>query len=266
MPEPDTDLAPLWVPLLRRLNDATPTWGVWKNVDRALAGHGDVDTAAPERDWPACIDAFTSWMTSQGHGPVVVCTHPPKTLFLLALTPDRRSFAELDVLARKYFRGATMFRAEDMLPLYLDDARGFRRARDGAEGLIVLVQNGARWGGEPNREVLRSRPVADLLAKDPEGVEAAARAFGFPARAVRDLADAVIGGAWDRDAMRAIERSAMLRAPLEPAILARRIRFKLWSRQRCPVIDTIFHHDRAIDDPDAWLARVRRGHRVIGDA
>jgi hypothetical protein len=38
-----------WLPLLRRLTEVSESWAVWKNVDRALVGQGDVDSIAIAR-------------------------------------------------------------------------------------------------------------------------------------------------------------------------------------------------------------------------
>ena len=41
---------PPWLPLLRRLTELSPAWGVWKNADRAIAGYGDIDSiSSPSR-------------------------------------------------------------------------------------------------------------------------------------------------------------------------------------------------------------------------
>ena len=41
----------LWLSLLRRLTAASATWLVWKNVESALTGQGDIDSAAAPADW-----------------------------------------------------------------------------------------------------------------------------------------------------------------------------------------------------------------------
>lgn len=253
-----------WLPLLRRLGDEVPSWGVWKNVDRALAGSGDVDSAAPRRDWPAITSAFTSWAGEHGLGPVISCTHPPHALFLLAVDTPRATFEELDVLARKYFRGSTLFHAEDLIPLYEIDERGFRRVRAGAEGLILLLQNGTKWGGRPDPAGLAKRPIAELVSRDPEGVREAARAFRLPPEAAADATDAVAGDDWDRRAVLALERASIRKALAEPGIIARRAWFRGVSKRACPVLASIFRADRRIDgDVGAWVAGVRASHPVI---
>jgi hypothetical protein len=263
---PSRDRTALWLPLLRRLTEVSPRWVVWKNADAALAGHGDVDAAAPIADWEAMVREFRTWASEHGLGPVIECRHPPRTMFLLAVDRDRRELVELDVLARKYFRGWTLFRAEDLPPLAVEDPRGFRVLRPGAQALIQLAGN-LRWGGRPDGPGLRRRGMAELFALDPDGALRAAAAFGLPSRTVARAAEAVAAGRGGRGALLALEGTALARAVADPGILARRIRFRLWTKRRCPALRAVFEADRMLPpDVDTWLAGVRRTHRVHPDA
>jgi hypothetical protein len=249
--------------LVRQLSVEFPRWVIWKNADAAFAGSGDIDSTAPMADWTRILDRFRAWAAQAPLDPVVVCTHPPRTMFLLAVDREEGTFAELDVLARKYFRGWTLFTAEDLLPLTRMDARGFRVVRPGGQGLILLLFNGARWGGRSDSAGQKVRHVPELLAEDRQGVQKAAQQFGLPLRSVRRLADSVVAGSWDRRAMLEIERSAILRAFTEPNILARRIRFKLIVKRACPVLRSVFFDDRRIPgDVDGWISDVGQTHAV----
>jgi hypothetical protein len=264
--QPHQDLSGLWLPLVRRLTYTCPSWVVWKNADAAFAGSGDVDSAAPMREWGLVAGEFRAWSSEVGLGPVVVCMHPPRTMFLLSVDRERATFAELDVLARKYFRGWTLFSAEDLLPLAQVDDRGFRVIRPGAQALILLLTNGARWGGRRDQKGMSRRRIPQLLAEDLQGALMAAGLMKLPVEAVRRLADAVVGGSWDRRAMLRIEASAVARSFTEPGILAQRVRFKLLSKQRCPVLKSIFYDDRRIPGGvDQWLEEVARTHTVYWD-
>ena len=261
-----TATVPRWSDLTRRLTEALPEWVVWKNADAAFAGSGDVDSAAPRALWGPTLSEFRTWAGNNQLGPVVVCTHPPHTMFLIAVDRAAGTFWELDVSARKYFRGSTLFRAEDLPPLSEMDARGFRRLTLGAEGLILLLGNGIRWGGQPNPAGLAKRHVAAKLSEDRQGATAAAQAFGLSRRDVEALARALLGGTWDQRAARRIERGALVRSIREPSILGARIRFRAWTKRRCPVLNAVFYRDRQVVHPDAWLAQVRRSHPVHEDA
>src|SRR5438093_5925107 len=219
------DRTDLWLALVRRLTEVCPKWTIWKNADAAFNGLGDIDSAAPMEDWETIVLEFRRWAASRALGPVIECRHPPKTMFLL--TPDRSTstLLELDVLGRKYFRGWTLFRAEDLANLSEIDVRGFRRLRPGSQGLILLLGNGLKWGGRPDLESLRKRHVRELLEQDPEGAREAAWAFRLPRRAVASAVRSLLAGEWAVGPMWRIEASAAMRAFGEPAILAKRARF-----------------------------------------
>ncbi len=259
-----TDLSALWIPLLQRLTQVHPGWGIWKNADAALAGSGDIDSSAPAHAWDLIVSEFRGWAPSNGVGPVTACRHVPGVLFILGLDRRHSSFVELDVNARKYFRGWTLFRSEDLAPLMEMDVRGFRRLRPGAEGIMLLLGNGARWGGRPNPEGLRRKRIAEILLRDPEGVRLTASClFGDVQGALVRAAEHVASGGWDRRSMLRVEAWALAHAVAEPKIVVGR----LWSRpikKICPVLKTIFTHNRRVPaDLDSWLDRVRRAHPVF---
>jgi hypothetical protein len=257
-----TDLSMQWLPLLRRLTDASPRWGIWKNVDSALNGSGDIDSTAPAEDWDMIEKEFVSWALSNGFGPAASCRHVPGVLFLVAVDRSTRALYELDVNARKYFRGWTMFRPDDLAAVMEMDPRGFRRVRAGAEAMILLVQNGTKWGGRVNPEGLAAKGVIARLAADPQGVEDAARLFGPARGAAAGAASEVAQGGWDRRAMMAVEARSVAGAIAQPHITATRI----WSRYvktRCPILRVIFQDDRRVpDDVDGWMAQVAKHHPV----
>lgn len=265
MPHPSTspparDREAFWLPLLRRLTEISPTWVVWKNVDSALHGYGDVDSAAPRDDWPRLADEFSSWALSFGLGPVVLCPHAPNLLHLVALC-DNEPFFELDLVGRKVFLGSTLFLPDDLRSLTEMDQRGFRRVRSGAEGLIKLVGNGALRNGLPNRQGLSSKRIPQLLASDPDGVRLAAQLFGPGEQSINRLATAVVRGAWDRPAMLSLEAWCLLRAVKEPRSVAARLRFRR-ARLSCPVLRAVFSGRAVPGDVDRWLADVGSTHEI----
>jgi hypothetical protein len=142
------------------------------------------------------------------------------------------------------------------------DERGFRRVTRSMEGVILLVQNGLRWGGRPNHAGMSKRRIAGLLAEDPDGVRRAAALFGGARPVLVAGAEAVARGRWNRKAMLLVEAWAVLHAVAAPWILLGR----LWSRpvkRRCPLLRTIFREDRRFpDDVEDWLQQVCRTHPV----
>lgn len=254
---------PDWLPLLRQLTEASPRWLSWKNVESALTGVGDIDSIAPRADWDLVTSAFRRWAAEYRLEPVVICPHAPFLLHLIALGGARPEFYELDVNRRKVFLGSTLFRPPDLLPLSVIDERGFRRLRPGVEGLLKLVQNGARRDGRPNEAGLQAKKIAQLLREDPEGVRAGARLFGPAARSVLRASDALVAGSWDRRAVLVTEAWSLVRAAGEPDAVLARVRFRI-NRRRCPVLHAVVRGGRRVPgDPDRWLHEVAKHHRVF---
>ena len=64
------ELSGLWVPLLNRLTETLPDWGLWKNADAALSGEGDFDSMAPATRWDQITREFAEWAIAHGFSPV----------------------------------------------------------------------------------------------------------------------------------------------------------------------------------------------------
>jgi len=258
-----TDLSALWLPLLQRLTEVCSNWGIWKNADACFSGSGDMDSAAPEKDWDVVVSEFRRWAVKKDLGPVTACRHVQGVLFILALNRRNSEFVELDVNAKKYFRGWTMFRSENLAPLMELDPRGFRRLRPGAEGIMLLLGNGTKWGGRPNPEGLQRKRIPETLRRDPEGVKAtAACLFGPAANALVRVAERAAIGQWDHRNMLEVEAWALANALIEPRVALSRIKAKRIKRM-CPVLRTIFSENRRRPiDLDSWLNRVHKEHPV----
>lgn len=258
------DRTELWLGLLRRLTNEHPDWATWKNVDSAMAGTGDIDSLAPPGSWSGIQATFVDWASEMGFGPVVSCPHILMGPHLVTFEPGADYILQLDVKERATFRGSTLIDVDMLRPLTVLDPRGFRRVRSGADGIIRLCSNGIRPGGEADLEAIRVKRVRELLADDPDGVEAMARHFG-PVRG--DLlagVRAVVDGGWDRRAMRRVELWALVRSVAEPRTVARRIWFARVWKHRCPVVRMIREDARRVPrDVDAWLDVVRTNHDVI---
>jgi hypothetical protein len=251
----------VWMPLIQRLTEVAPQWAVWKNVDSALTGSGDIDSLAPPSYWPVIETEFRRWAASQGLGPAIACPHIPGGLNLVALERGSGFLFEVGVKERKAFRGSTLFHWADLIPFVEMDARGFRRIRPGAEGVLKLVLNGMRPGGGANWADLQAKNVVALLEADPVGASEAAELFGRGAGQIRRAVSAVTAGRWDRRAALAIEVRALARAVARPGLAAKRIRFKLAGTHSCPVVSALLGHARHVpSDVDAWLREVEQTH------
>ncbi len=265
-----TDRSAHWLPLLRRLTELSPDWIVWKNADRALGEDGDVDSVAPRPLWPAVEDLFRGWASDNALGPVGVCRHFANVPIFVAVPPGEPTLLELDVRTGKVWRGASLFTLEDLRPLAEIDPRGFRRVRPGAEGLFKLLLNGVRGTGGPDWPALREKRVAELLRADPEGARLAAGLLGWASGPAIRAAERVAAGGWDRPAMTGVMAWALAGAGRDPGVFAQRVRFRAELSKtvaRCPLLTTIWYHDRRIPaDRAEWLSRVAAAHREVGAA
>jgi hypothetical protein len=254
-----------WLPLLQRITIAIPSWLSWKNVESALSGTGDIDSVVPGDAWDSVTLEFRRWASEYGLGPVIECPHAPFLRHLVALSPTRPEFYELDLNRRKIYLGSTLFRPADLLPLTITDERGFRRLRPGAEGLLKLIQNGALHDGRPNEAALRTKSIRELISQDPEGARACARQFGKARGEVLRASDALVAGSWDRRAIAMVNAWCLLRAVAEPRSVLARIRFRI-NRRSCPVLKAVFEGQRRIPpDRDRWLAAVASNHIIYQD-
>lgn len=257
------DTTSRWLPLLRRLTEASEDWAVWKNAEAGLTGAGDVDFLAVRAEWPRLQEEFVRSALQEGAGPVLACRHLPGALLLVALD-SADPWLQLDVRDRITFRGSTIFRASEAADLLRLDERGFRRLRPGSEGLVKLAASGIAVGGRPKPAGLRKERVLELLEEDPEGAVLAAHLFGRAGQALLRGAHAAGRGGWDRRAMAIVEARAAARSVIEPRVAAG----QAWVRRvkaTCPVLRTGIRNRRRIDgDPERWLKMAAPGHEVFG--
>lgn len=258
-----TAAIPPWLPLLQRLSQISPRWAVWKNADLALEGEGDIDSVAPQRDWPQIAREYRSWAAEHDLGPVFACQHIPIGVEFIAVPAGAETFVELGAKARRIFRGSTMYTAEDFIPLMRMDPRGFRGLRPGAEGLFKLLLGGFGWGGRPRWKQLVAKNVPDLLREDPVGVRDAARLLGVARGPAMAVAEAAARGDWDRRAALLVEARSILKSAVEPDVLARKLHYQIAVKGRCPVLHVLFkNHRRIPDDRERWLRDVAVEHEI----
>jgi hypothetical protein len=257
-----TDAAALWLPLLRQLTDACPGWLVWKNADEALAGKGDIDSAATPAEVPQVSAVFASWAGSIGAEGVFVCRHiPGKHLLFAALDTPEPRLLELDVMMVQPFRAAPLVTADVLPPLSIIDPRGFRRLRPGAEALLLAVLNGIGTGGRPNSQAIQAKSLPSRLAGDPEGVEGlCARLPGRRARLVRRVAHAVALGGWDRRAAVGLEMLSIVAATMRPAWSWNRIKGRVKGGRVCTLTAAAMDGRTIRGDFQLFLERAQREH------
>ncbi len=251
--------------LARRLSMAAPSWGIWKNMASALSGSGDIDSVALPADIGSVEDAFVGWAVEQDLRPVFRCDHAGNLMrVIVAVDRNRTSIVELDLTLRKTYRGSTLFRAAEVVPLLEDDLLGFRRVRRGVEGVLLLFHNGIRRGGRANPRALADRKIVELLAADPEGVRLGAALFEPAAGAVRRAVAALLAGRWDRPAVMTVELAFLLRAALSPVGVAQRVWFRSVMKRTCPIIRVAYAPGRRLPgDVDDWVSKAMAIHERL---
>ncbi len=249
--------------LLRRLGEEFPEWGVWKNIDRMLAGSGDIDSLGRRSSWNEMDRTYRDWAFSNGFTGVVRCEHVPGVLILMAVSGEQPTMSELDVCDECYWRGSRLFTATDVESMMIPDRRGFRMLRPGAQGLFLLLLSGLRRGGRVDRHAIQEKEMRELLSADPEGVLDAARALGHAADDAVRLAHTVLRNGWDRRTAISLEARAITKALVEPVGLIARLGFRIGPFRTCPIIKATRDGRATPKDVDAWLSAANKSHVVV---
>jgi hypothetical protein len=249
--------------LVRALSAAAPSFALLWAADVSVDGSGDLDAAATRADWGAVWQVHKKWALDGQARAVVSCAHVPGLLMMAAIFPGVESFSELDVSDEIFFRARTLFNAEQIATLAIDDRRGFRRVRPGAEGVIVFLMKSLRRGGRPDRGVLGGRGVYEMLDSDPEGARMAIELLGRPGRHLAHAIETVRAGESGRADLLRVEASALVGALRSPKTVARRAWFRARRRGPCPVAAALEGSRRVPSDVDAWLLAVADRHPVI---
>jgi hypothetical protein len=258
-PEGSPGSRPPWLPLLRRLTEVSPGWGVWKNADRAITVSGDIDSISPPADRSVLLREFFVWASANEMGPLFVCGHLPGSVLAIAVR-DRRELVELQLCEQAIFRGATLFTARELRGLMIKDPRGFRRLRSGSEGLLLLFFNAMKRGGRPSFRDEKAQRVLGLMRGDPEGMEAASSLFGPVQGSARRLAAAALDGDWERGSAAMVEMWAVTEALKDPRLLAARAVFRIGGDRYCPLLSVLRRGRVLHGDVDTWLLRIGRRH------
>ncbi|MFN2490070.1 MAG: hypothetical protein ABR529_10090 [Actinomycetota bacterium] len=261
----ELDRSALWLDLMRRVTQSCPRAAVHGHVAEGFAGEGDVDLLVPESEWAVLEREFDAWARRSLLGPVVACRHRAGVLILVALADEGAPFFELEARARRFFKGSTLYVAQDFGPVLETAPDGYRRVRAGAAGLLKLVPNGLARGGGLKWKGAKAERVGRLLAEDPDGVRVAAELFALPRGPLVAAADSMAHGGWDRRAVLVLQASAAARGVLELPTLVARARARLGPGGRCLVLETIGKHKRRVPgDRREWLRRAAVDHRVDG--
>lgn len=259
------DLESVWLGLLRDVAEESPSWVIYKNLDSALYGVGDVDAAASPAEWPRIQQVVSAYARRLDLGAVRACNHIPGGVNLIVVPSDAETVLEIGIKEYKAFRGSALFTWDVLQPFAVSDPRGFRLVRPGVEGFLKLLLNGMLRGGRPNWQGIRDKHVIEDLRKDPEGAAAAVMLVSRLSRpAARTLVSDAVSGRWNRLAAIAIESVAIGQAVIHPGTAVDRLSFRYGSSRDCPIVRVLLDGKRRIpNNRGLWLEEIDETHGEI---
>jgi hypothetical protein len=260
------------IAFLRELTGRHAHLLVWKHLDRALLGRGDVDAAAPAEDTDAiAADAVGIAPGTLDATHVIACNHVADKRLHFFVQPHRLpELFEFDMCTQPSRGLAPWADPRAMVPLSVVQDNGIRRLRPGAEAVVSLVYHGLSQRGRDRLTNDEREIVHDGLRSDLSGAEEACRTLPpRPARQpLRNLIAEVSKGSWDANEARRAFRGFVISGPAHPRFTLRRVlyRARLAGGGECLMSDLARHHDRKV--PVSGLTELlsaarASGHRVI---
>ena len=240
--------------VVRRLTAAAPSWTVWKNADAAVAGVGDVDAVASTDEWPVLAAEHRRWAVDTGAEATFECRHQPGVLLLVAVDAHSPRLSQLDISSHVFVHGAPLVDARALGPAVLNDPRGFRRLRPGAEALLRVAQSAGNEGAV-------DAELRELLATDLIGRETAGALMGRAGAAALSVAADILDGGRSRRAEAQLRGWCLWTAARRPLLPARRVYAGLLAMRSCPLIAALRAGRRVPESREAWLDGVARSHR-----
>lgn len=259
------------VAFLNELTSRHEHFLVWKHLDRALQGRGDIDAAAPEGEVPAiAADAVSIAADTLGASHVIHCDHVADKRLQFFIQPERLpQLFEFDVCMQPSRGFAPWADPPNMAPLAVVGVQGIRHLRSGAEAVVSLVYHGISWQGQDNLAGDERQIVQKGLADDLEGAYAACRTL--PPRPARSpllvLVESLCRGTWSRRYAQHAFGGFVLGGLARPAFTARRgmYRARLAGGRECLMSRLARSHNRRVPTGgvDALLDAARAsGHEV----
>ena len=257
--------------LLRELTERHPGFVVWKHLDRALLGRGDVDAAAP-LDQAAAVTsdavALAKDLLLATH--VVSCGHVQDKRLQFFVRPDTwPQLFELDVCVQPSRGLAPWAGPAQMLLVATVSEDGIRRLRPGAEALVALVYAGLSPRGIDLLPADERPTVRFGLETDLPGVRTAIDLLApVPARGpLHALVTQLDHQRWDAAAARRAFLGFVVSALAHPVYARRRLSFRigLARGRECLMSDLARHDARQVRhyDLDGFLRAAGDGGHAI---
>jgi len=255
-----SELESPWIDLLRQLDPLSPSMGVWKNSDEALAGNGDVDYFAPRSTWPAIVSSFRAWAGSHGFEYLPPCRHRPGALYLIAVHRERHRLMQLDVRESFVLAGSEILYSGDLDSLVDANGHGFSQLRPGAEATLKLLSKCIDRRGRVRQECPELESVSHGVGVDLAGARQMASLLRHGRTAADRLIVSIAAGHPDEAAARSLVRSSRIAAGLDPRTSGRLVAYRL-RRRSCPTLAWILSHGQRLPPRlDPWIGDVRRVH------
>ena len=219
------------VNFLREMTVRHPSLLVWKHLERALQGQGDVDAAAPIDRIDAIradINAIARNTLAATH--VILCDHVADKNLHFFVQPDRLpQLFEFDVCSQPSRGLAPWASPRLLLALATMSTEGIRRLRPGSEAVVSLVYQGLSPAGTPRMPDHEIEPLRANLAHDMVGAARACKTLPpWPARQpLLDLVTQVAQGRWDRSLAQRAYFGFIMSSCAHPRFTARRTVFRL---------------------------------------
>jgi len=263
---------PSKVAFLRELTRRHENLVVWKHLDRALRGRGDIDAAAPADDIPSvAANAVSIAANTLGASHVIHCDHVADKRLQFFVQPELLpQLFEFDLCVQPSRGLAPWASPSAMVALAAIRPDGIRSLRPGAEAVVSLVYHGLspsgrdRLAGE-EREIVDSGIATDFAGAE----EACATLPPWPARRpLRELVMMLAERSWDSNRAQ-LAFTAFLGSTLaHPVFATRRVLFRatLAGGRECVMSSLARHQARRV--PPSGLdhlfdAARAGGHKVV---
>lgn len=254
--------------LLRELTRRHQDLVVWKHLDRALLGQGDIDAAASISEADAIVaDVVRMAPTILGATHVIPCNHVENKLLHFFVQPHLLpQLFEFDLCTQPARGLAPWANPAGMLPLAVVGPEGIRRLRPGAEAVVSLVYHGLSPRGTYRLTGDEWEIVVRGLAEDLPGAQQACSALPpRPARIpLRELVECLSNGIWTEKHARRAFFGFVASGLAHPSFTVRRVLFRtrLTVGRECLMSRLARKHGRQV--PETGLDQLLRDARETG--
>lgn len=254
-----------WIPLISDLSAEHADWTVWKHVESALSGDGDIDAAAPFASWAAVTTSLASIAASRTDATHLTwCDHVPDVRLHFLVSPSSWPILrEVDVASSCSKLGVRWAHAEDLVALSVLTADGYRAVRPGAQALVEAVLYGIdRFGAYRPSETSAAR--IDLgVAADAEGAQLSADRLVPPGMrlATRKVAKDLTRGRRPAASAKLLAASALVRSACVPEPALRRVAFR--TRPKCALFELAMSGRRSNSRIGEFLEDLEGNHELV---